>query len=69
MNGLGAAKDSSAAYAWILSASQAGDHRGDEYLTQLQRDLDKQELAQATRQAHSLGRNAAQLNVRASLVP
>ncbi len=69
MNGLGAAKDLSAAYAWILSASQAGDHRGDEYLTQLQRDLDKQHLAQATQQAHSLGRNAAQLNVRASLVP
>jgi len=63
MNGLGTAKDSSAAYAWILSASQAGDHRGDEYLTQLQRDLDKQHLAQATQQARSLGRNAAQLNV------
>ena len=69
MNGLGTAKDSSAAYAWILSASQAGDHRGDDYLIELQRDLDQPHLAQATQQARSLERNAAQRNVLVSLVP
>jgi TPR repeat protein len=69
MNGLGTAKDSSAAYAWILSASRAGDHRGDDNLIELQRDLDQQHLAEATRQARSLERNAAQRTVRASLVP
>jgi TPR repeat protein len=69
MNGLGTAKDSSAAYAWILSASQAGDHRGDDYLIELERDLDQPHLAQATQQARSLEGNAAQRNVRVSLVP
>src|SRR5439155_22023707 len=69
MNGLGTAKDSSAAYAWILSASQAGDHRGDDYLIELQRDLDQPHVAHATQQARCLGRNAGQRNVLASLVP
>jgi hypothetical protein len=69
MNGLGTAKDSPAAYAWILSASQAGDHRGDDYLIELQRDLDQPHLAHATEQARSLEPNAAQRNVRVSLVP
>ena len=54
MNGLGTAKDPVAAYAWILAASKAGDHRGDDYLSALRATLDQPKLEQATQQARSL---------------
>jgi TPR repeat protein len=64
MNGLGTAKDPVAAYAWILAASKAGDHRGDDYLATLRATLDQQKLAQATQQAQSLNATAFQQSIR-----
>jgi uncharacterized protein len=46
MNGLGTHKDLLAAYSSFLSASQTGDHRGDEYLRVLESELSPQQLAQ-----------------------
>jgi len=69
MNGLGTARDPLAAYSWILAASEAGDHRGDEYLTTLQRDLDQKRLAEAVERARFLEKAGAQLTARSSLLP
>jgi hypothetical protein len=69
MNGLGSAKDASAGYSWILAASQAGDHRGDDYLPALRASLDQQRLAEAAERAHSLQTDAMQASIRNSLVP
>jgi hypothetical protein len=69
MNGLGTAKDSFSAYSWILAASQAGDHRGDEYLAPLRHELDQNRLAEAAEHARSLEKRGAQLNQRSALLP
>jgi hypothetical protein len=53
MNGLGTSKDPAAAYSWILAASKAGDHRGDEYLQALKPQLDQKQLAQANTKPQS----------------
>jgi hypothetical protein len=66
---LGTTKDPVAAYAWILAASKAGDHRGDDFLPALRATLDQQELAQATRQAQSLNGTAFQHSIQLDLVP
>jgi hypothetical protein len=69
MHGLGTAKDPFAAYCWILAASKAGDHRGDEYLPALQASLDQQKPAQAIQQAFSVEQQSAPVNLRTSLLP
>jgi TPR repeat protein len=69
MNGLGAKKDPASAYSWILAASEAGDHRGDEYLSALRASLDQQRLRQAAERARSLENTAVQLAVGRNFVP
>jgi len=54
MTGRGVAKDATAAYAWILAASLAGDHRGDEYLSELRAQMKPEQLEAATRRANEL---------------
>ena len=54
VTGRGVTKDPVAAYGWILAASQAGDHRGDEYLNELSAQMDAEQLETATRRAREL---------------
>jgi len=54
MMGRGVEKDPVAAYGWILAASQAGDHRGDQYLSSLQMELQAEQLEAATKRAREL---------------
>jgi len=65
MTGRGVAKDPTAAYGWILAGSLAGDHRGDEYLSDLRRQINSEQAETATRHAEELRqvrqRNAAEI--------
>ena len=61
MNGLGTAKDPATAYSWLLSASKAGDHRGDEYLHTLETLLSQRQLADARTHLESSAPSSARL--------
>lgn len=52
--GLGTPKDREAAYSWIFAASLAGDDRGKEYLTELEKTLTSEQLARAKDKARIL---------------
>jgi TPR repeat protein len=59
--GMGTSKDPESAYAWLTSASMAGDQRGRDMLPKLEAQLTPQQLAQARQQAHNLSAPPAKL--------
>jgi len=59
-NGLGAPKDPAAAYAWVASASLAGDRRGEYLLPSLELLLTPQQISAAKQRAQELSAAHAQ---------
>src|SRR5215471_1130028 len=53
MTGRGVAKDLETAYVWISVASLAGDQRGQEYMSHLERQLSPEQLAEARERAEA----------------
>jgi TPR repeat protein len=54
MSGRAVQKNPEAAYAWMLAASLAGDHRGENYISALQSQLNAQQIRHATQRASAL---------------
>jgi len=54
MTGRAVQKNPETAYAWIMAASLAGDHRGDNYISALQAQLSSEQISRATQRARDL---------------
>ena len=54
MTGRAVRRNPETAYAWIMAASLAGDHRGDSYISALQSQLGAQQISRANERAHAL---------------
>lgn len=69
LTGRGTKPDAETAYAWIASASLAGDHRGDEYLPAAEKQLSAEQLDRARRRAREFRAKSQTLATEIAFLP